>query len=79
MNADQQQQGITTTAMRNRGSRHKCVLSLRYYDYGYVVENESEDEGGGEDDEEEDAIDGEDGEEPWEMDDIQAEGFDDLY
>ena len=47
-------------------------------DYGYVVESESEDEGGGEDDEEEDAIGGEDGEEPWEMDDIQAEGFDDL-
>jgi hypothetical protein len=45
-------------------------------DYGYVVESEVE-EGNGEDEEDED-LGGEDGEEPWEMDDVQAEGFDHL-
>jgi hypothetical protein len=42
-------------------------------DYGYVIESESE-----EGDEEEEELGGEDGEEPWEMDDIQAERFDEL-
>ena len=48
-------------------------------DYGYVV-CDSEEEEGAEDEEEEEpeVLGGEDGEEPWEMDDIQAEGFDDL-
>ncbi len=43
--------------------------------YGYVIESEAEE--GAEEEEEED-LGGEDGEEPWEMGDIQAEGFDDL-
>jgi hypothetical protein len=46
-------------------------------DYGYVV-TDSEEEEGAEDEEEEEDLGGEDGEEPWEMDDIQAEGFDNL-
>ena len=37
-------------------------------DYGYVID--SDDENSDEEDE--------DGEEPWEMDDVQAEGFDEL-
>ena len=45
-------------------------------DYGYVIHSDEESS----DKEEEDDKDlgGEDGEEPWEMDDVQAEGFDDL-
>ena len=45
-------------------------------DYGYVIDSDTESS----DEEEEDDKDlgGEDGEEPWEMDDVQAEGFDDL-
>lgn len=42
--------------------------------YGYVIESEAEE---GAEEEEED-LGGEDGEEPWEMGDVQAEGFDDL-
>jgi len=43
-------------------------------DYGYEISGESEDEV------EDDGADlgAEDGEEPWDMDDIQAEGYDDL-
>lgn len=41
-------------------------------------EEEDSEEEGAEDEEEEEDLGGEDGEEPWEMDDIQAEGFDDL-
>jgi hypothetical protein len=48
-------------------------------DYGYVVsDSEDLEEEGAEDEEEGEDLGGEDGEEPWEMDDIQAEGFDDL-
>ena len=48
-------------------------------DYGYVVSDSDGEEGhGGEDEEGEEDLGGEDGEEPWEMDDIQTEGFDDL-
>ncbi|KAF8815986.1 hypothetical protein BYT27DRAFT_7185715 [Phlegmacium glaucopus] len=43
-------------------------------DYGYVIDSEVE-ESNGEDREEDEDI---GGEEPWEMDDVQAEGFDDL-
>ena len=47
-------------------------------DYGYVI-NESDDElNSDEEDEDDKDLGGEDGEEPWEMDDIQAEGFNDL-
>ena len=49
-------------------------------DYRYVI-NKSDDElNSNEENEDHDDEDlgGEDGEEPWEMDDIQAEGFDDL-
>jgi hypothetical protein len=45
-------------------------------DYGYVIESELESEDGDEEDDED--LGGEDGEEPWEMDDVQAECFDDL-
>lgn len=43
-------------------------------DYGYEIDDESED------DVEDDGADlgAEDGEEPWEVDDLQAEGYDDL-
>jgi len=45
-------------------------------DYGYVIESEAEESD--EEDEEDEDLGGEDGEEPWEIDDVQAEGFDDL-
>jgi hypothetical protein len=44
-------------------------------DYGYMIASDSEAEGG---DSEDDDLGAEDGEEPWEMGDLQAEGFDDL-
>jgi len=44
-------------------------------DYGYRIGSGSEGEDGGSDDEE---MGPEDGEEPWEMGDLQAKGFDDL-
>ena len=48
-------------------------------DYGYVVCDSEEEEGAKDEEEEEpEVLGGEDGEEPWGMDDIQAEGFDDL-
>ena len=42
-------------------------------DYGYVIN--SDDESSDEDDAD---LGGEDGEEPWEVDNVQVEGFDDL-
>ena len=45
-------------------------------DYGYVID--SDDENSDEEDEDDEDLGGEDGEEPWEMDDVHAEGFDDL-
>ena len=45
-------------------------------DYGYVID--SNDENSDEEEEDDEDLGGEDGEEPWEMDDVQAEGFDDL-
>ena len=45
-------------------------------DYGYVID--SGDENSDEENEDDEDLGGEDGEEPWEMDDVQAEGFDDL-
>lgn len=47
-------------------------------DYGYVSGSAEEELEGGEEDEEDEDLGGEDGEEPWEMDDVQAEGFDNL-
>jgi len=45
-------------------------------DYGYNIESDSEAEGGVSED---DDMGAEDGEEPWEMGDLQAEGFDELW
>ena len=46
-------------------------------EYGYVI-NESDNKlNSDEEDEDDENLGGEDGEEPWEMDDVQAEGFDD--
>ena len=45
-------------------------------DYGYVID--SDDENSDEEDEDDEDLGGEDGEELWEMDDVHAEGFDDL-
>jgi hypothetical protein len=47
-------------------------------DYGYVIESEAEQGHGDEEDAEDEDLGGEDGEEPWEMNDVQAEGFDEL-
>ncbi|KAF8153903.1 hypothetical protein B0H34DRAFT_661389, partial [Crassisporium funariophilum] len=55
------------------------VGSAKEEDYGYVSglgSADEEDIEGDEDDDED--LGGEDGKEPWEMDDVQAEGFDDL-
>lgn len=41
-------------------------------DYGYLVEDDDDDEG---DDEEVDDMGAEDGEEPWDMNDLEAEGY----
>jgi hypothetical protein len=53
------------------------TLLAEEQDYGYELGSESEDEGLGEDD---DAADmgPEDGEEPWESDDLHALGYDEL-
>ena len=45
-------------------------------DYGYVIDLDDENSDG--EDEDDEDLGGEDGEEPWEMDDVQAEGFNDL-
>src|SRR6266511_796682 len=45
-------------------------------DYGYKIVSDSEDEDGG--DSEDGDMGAEDGEEPWEMGDLQAKGFDEL-
>jgi len=51
-------------------------LEAEEMDYGYRSDTSEEDEE--EEEEEEDNLGGEDGEEPWEMDDVQAEGFDEM-
>jgi hypothetical protein len=52
------------------------VADAEEEDYGYVIDSEGEELD--EDDEEDENLRGEDGEESWEMDNVQAEGFDDL-
>ena len=47
-------------------------------DYGYVINKSDDKLNSDEEDEDDRDLGGEDGEEPWEMDDVQAEGFDDL-
>ena len=46
-------------------------------DYGYELDSDAED--GGDDEDDDDAnLGAEDGEEPWEIDDLHAEGYDEL-
>jgi hypothetical protein len=47
-------------------------------DYGYLINSDSDGENTDKQDEDDEDLGGEDGEESWEMDDVQAEGFDDL-
>jgi len=70
--------GLSNTTLEaennSEGEDFEEAEGMEEENYGYVIESEAEE---GAEEEEED-LGGEDGEEPWEMGDVQAEGFDDL-